>query len=215
MPNATTPTHRCPACKRDLPLTAYYPCRSKPSGVQTYCRECSRPKDRENRRRYHARHRERRVAESAKYRSEHPDYMLALGRRYREANRERSREQSHRSRLKHLETRLEAERLYREQNAAACRERCNRWRRANPEKWCQVQARREARKRGTQIGPVDYAAILARDGLTCHICGGPVTRETLEFDHVVPLARGGPHTAANIRVSHNRCNWKKGARLLP
>lgn len=61
---------------------------------------------------------------------------------------------------------------------------------------------------------VDYAAILAEFGMHCHICDTPIpTFADLHFDHVVPLALGGPHHADNIRPSHARCNLQKGARL--
>ena len=99
------------------------------------------------------------------------------------------------------------------------------WGRANPEK-----ARRnkkhwkiknpdkvvaEAQKRrGLEAGAVDYAAILERDGMVCHICGDAIPdRSVLHFDHVIPLARGGKHTAENIRPSHALCNLRKGAKM--
>lgn len=62
-------------------------------------------------------------------------------------------------------------------------------------------------------GKVDYAAIIERDGMVCHICGKPIAdRRSLEFDHVVPLAKGGAHTPENVRPAHKRCNRKKGYR---
>lgn len=61
---------------------------------------------------------------------------------------------------------------------------------------------------------MDYAAILAEHGMTCHICTGEIESLTdLHFDHVIPLARGGEHSAANIRPSHAVCNLRKGARI--
>lgn len=58
---------------------------------------------------------------------------------------------------------------------------------------------------------IDYAAIIERDGMTCHICKKPVARVDLDFDHIVPVAAGGPHSAANIAVSHASCNRGKRA----
>jgi 5-methylcytosine-specific restriction endonuclease McrA len=75
--------------------------------------------------------------------------------------------------------------------------------------------RRLIQKAATSDGPVDYAAILAEHGMVCHICGRPIGGlSDLHFDHVVPLARGGAHTAGNIRPAHKRCNLSKGARLM-
>lgn len=77
------------------------------------------------------------------------------------------------------------------------------------------QFRRVAIKRGSQVGPVDLAAILAEFGMTCHICGGDIEDRTdLNFDHVVPLSRGGAHVQENIRPAHKFCNLSKGTRLM-
>ena len=77
------------------------------------------------------------------------------------------------------------------------------------------EMRRYALKCGSQVGPVDYEAILAEFGMVCHICGGEIeTRATLNFDHVIPLTRGGPHVQENIRPSHKRCNVRKGNKLM-
>lgn len=35
----------------------------------------------------------------------------------------------------------------------------------------------------------------------------------MEFDHVVPLSRGGPHAADNLTVACRRCNRSKGAKV--
>lgn len=76
------------------------------------------------------------------------------------------------------------------------------------------EMRRYALKCGSQVGPVDYAAILAEFGMVCHICGGDIaTRRELNFDHVIPLTRGGPHVQENIKPSHKRCNQQKCNKL--
>jgi hypothetical protein len=77
------------------------------------------------------------------------------------------------------------------------------------------EMRRYALKCGSETEPVDYALILAEFGMTCHLCGGEIaSRVDLNMDHVIPLARGGPHTYANIRPSHRWCNQRKHAKLM-
>src|SRR5260221_5675447 len=49
-----------------------------------------------------------------------------------------------------------------------------------------------------------------RDGGCCRNCS---SREDLQFDHVIPLARGGSNTAENIELLCGKCNRAKSARL--
>lgn len=49
-----------------------------------------------------------------------------------------------------------------------------------------------------------------RDGGQCARCGG---QERLEFDHIVPLSKGGSNTARNIELLCERCNREKSDRV--
>jgi hypothetical protein len=49
-----------------------------------------------------------------------------------------------------------------------------------------------------------------RDQGRCVDCG---SRERLEFDHIVPVAKGGANTARNIELRCEPCNRKKAARV--
>lgn len=103
----------------------------------------------------------------------------------------------------------EEARKYRRSNPGAH----NRWREANPESWA-LRNRENQRRRRAKGDPVDYNAILARDGMVCHICAGAIeSLADLHFDHVIPLSKGGPHHADNVRPAHAACNLRKGARL--
>lgn len=44
---------------------------------------------------------------------------------------------------------------------------------------------------------------------------GPDGRSTPELDHIEPLYRGGPHTAANLTPACLRCNRSRGATNPP
>ena len=61
------------------------------------------------------------------------------------------------------------------------------------------------------------AAVVARDGGRCWLCGGSLDmmapntdpmRATL--DHFVPHVAGGESTVENLRLAHSRCNADKG-----
>ncbi len=49
-----------------------------------------------------------------------------------------------------------------------------------------------------------------RDRGTCIECG---SRERLEFDHIVPVSRGGSNTARNLELRCEPCNRRKGDRI--
>lgn len=93
--------------------------------------------------------------------------------------------------------------------------RGDQWRKRNPEKWALRNRENQRRRRRKDGTPVDYGAILAEYGMRCHICRDEISDlDSLHFDHVVPLVRGGEHCAENIRPSHDTCNLRKGSKLL-
>jgi hypothetical protein len=47
-----------------------------------------------------------------------------------------------------------------------------------------------------------------RDHGCCARCG---SRERLEYDHIIPVSRGGSNTARNVELLCERCNRAKGA----
>jgi hypothetical protein len=49
-----------------------------------------------------------------------------------------------------------------------------------------------------------------RDGGKCTRCE---SRENLEYDHIVPLSRGGSNTTRNVELLCERCNRSKGASI--
>ena len=52
--------------------------------------------------------------------------------------------------------------------------------------------------------------VWTRDGGKCVDCG---SIEDLEFDHIIPLSKGGSSTADNLRILCRVCNRKRGANL--
>jgi hypothetical protein len=53
-------------------------------------------------------------------------------------------------------------------------------------------------------------AVFARDGGKCKECGATTY---LEYDHIIPLSRGGATSINNLQLLCRRCNSKKGGRI--
>ena len=59
--------------------------------------------------------------------------------------------------------------------------------------------------------PEDVKLVVwARDGGACVRCG---SKAELHFDHIIPVAKGGGNTAANIQVLCQTCNLKKSDKI--
>jgi 5-methylcytosine-specific restriction endonuclease McrA len=53
-------------------------------------------------------------------------------------------------------------------------------------------------------------AVWIRDGGTCVECGA---KDYLEFDHVIPVSKGGSNTVQNVQLLCRRCNSKKSDKI--
>lgn len=81
----------------------------------------------------------------------------------------------------------------------------------------QKRRRRRAREAGAGPRALSFHAIAERDQWRCQLCGSPVGPASAwphplapTLDHIIPLAFGGTHDAANAQLAHFRCNSLKG-----
>lgn len=79
----------------------------------------------------------------------------------------------------------------------------------------QSREARRARLSNAVTETIRRSEIIERDRSTCYLCGQRCEPNDIHLDHVIPLSRGGSHTAANLRVTHGQCNIRKAANLLP
>lgn len=87
------------------------------------------------------------------------------------------------------------------------------WRDKNKQKIRERWLRRRARKLNAGREMIDLNEILKQSRGLCGICGHPLDLFGIEFDHIIPLARGGSHTRENLQAAHSRCNRAKGAKV--
>lgn len=85
--------------------------------------------------------------------------------------------------------------------------KCNRKIEKFPCHWCQPKLiKKETVKRKRYITEEVKRKVWRRDGGKCIDCG---SKELLEFDHIIPVSRGGSNTARNIQLLCENCNRKK------
>lgn len=171
---------------------AYYA--SHREELQTYQREYRRAnleEVREHHKAYDQAHKEHIASYQKQYRETHREQWAA----YREARRERVKQYG-----EEYKERVAAQtaRYYQEHRAEAFAK----------------AARRRALKRGVTIGDAEaikdvYRRARENKKVRCYLCGKLIPIGSRNVDHIVPLAKGGAHTASNLAIAHERCNKSK------
>jgi hypothetical protein len=69
------------------------------------------------------------------------------------------------------------------------------------------------RRRGRYIPFATKIRVVRRDNHTCQHCGKHLRDDEVEFDHVIPIARGGSSEEHNIRLTCFDCNREKTDRV--
>lgn len=72
----------------------------------------------------------------------------------------------------------------------------------------------EERRMGRNIPPHVLMRVARRDNYTCQICGTLLRDNEIEFDHIVPVSRGGSSEEHNVRVTCFTCNRRKSAEVI-
>lgn len=164
------------------------------------------------------------AAHSAQYRLEHRAERLAYGRAYVAAHRDERTAYNHQWVEANLgKNRAKARRHYwrhREEIAQRNSARMDqivlntrRWRQANPDKAQLYKNQHRARRMGapSDLTENQWLSILLACCGHCRYCGEPGAQTQ---DHVIPLSKGGHHTAPNVAPACRSCNSRKGNRVL-
>lgn len=132
-------------------------------------------------------------------------------REYYLRNREKFSEQARRWRLENPERFRERYERWVSENPERSRSIKRRWAKAHPEAAVLAQQRRRARLAALEVNDLtaeQWEAIKAAASGRCTYCG---KKRKLTMDHVVPISRGGGHTASNIVAACRSCNSSKHA----
>jgi hypothetical protein len=71
----------------------------------------------------------------------------------------------------------------------------------------------ETRRRGRYIPFQTKIRVVRRDNYTCQHCGRHLHDDEVEFDHKIPIARGGSSEEHNVRLTCFDCNRDKSDRV--
>lgn len=83
------------------------------------------------------------------------------------------------------------------------------------DKRSKISVRQRVRAQGLGIkfdADITLAKIFKRDRGHCHLCTKWVQPRHASMDHDIPLSKGGTHTWGNVRLTHIKCNLRKGDR---
>lgn len=140
------------------------------------------------------------------------DARKAYLRRYYEENRETIREYQREYWQKNREKLINQNREWYRANREQQLEYRRKYRAENLERVLELNRKRRAREKGVTVR--DFTAdqweeVKSEWSHRCAYCG---KQKRLTVDHVIPIAKGGNHTKANIVPACQPCNSKKGDR---
>lgn len=219
---------RCLRCGQDLPVEAFSKHRSRPDGLQAYCKSCTSEANRANGRRNRERSNiatptTKACARCGQVKSAdefHVDRRRRDGLysnckvchrvitdRWKAGNPSEVSRAAKASYRRHAPKRREEARLYRLAHVERYRANARKWKRLNRQRATAIEAIRRGRKRDApgDATPSQIAARIDYYGGRCWMCGAPWEH----IDHVKPLAKGGSNWPANLRPACGPCNLAK------
>lgn len=200
----------CSVCNLEKPLEQFQRDSSKKDGYRRECKVCINAKRKQRYNENPEKHR----ARSRANRAANPEYTRNYNRQYRPKKNARERER-YATEPEFRAMKNAKSTAFNAQRPDLLMARNKRYRVAHRPKFTQYTMSRYARIKAVTVEDVDYQKILDEFDGICYICEKAVLpHHKTEFDHVIPITRGGIHAESNIRVTHARCNSRKNAKLL-
>lgn len=218
----------CFLCKFEQPLTHFWV--SKNGRAHAYCNTCRHERDKK----YYKEHKEDIIQKVSNWNNAHKEHRSNYLKNYRLKNLLKlkmysQRHSSHQTKLaliryrtdpEYRKKKLSNQSKYYRKNPSKYQERNKFVRAKKPDHYRRLRAdathRRYARLMGAPIVErVNRQSIYDRDKGMCHICKKRVPLRLFTLDHLIPLSKGGNHTAVNLAVAHRSCNSRRGVGYLP
>jgi 5-methylcytosine-specific restriction endonuclease McrA len=184
------------------------------SGLSSQCRSCHAVRSA----RYYSRHAQKVIAAARQWRETHPERFSNLQRRrYTKISSSEWADRRAANKTQVALNRRAASRSYyhrNELNRRKSAERVAAWRQSNPEAY-RAHSQSSSQRRRARLMSVlsdltreQWQRIKFIYRFRCAYCG---ERKPLTMDHVVPVSKGGHHTASNIVPACQSCNSRKSA----
>lgn len=219
-------TKICPRCGVLRPFGDFAKDKTQKGGLQTRCRECQSVVHKQYmvdnadaiRQKAHEynmseRGRTKRKAYNAEYRRENSQYYFEYMALWRVNNTERLRAYAKKYKSEHADEIAQ----YREQNREIINEKNRKYRQTESGRAASRAHKANRRARiiangGTvtsrEVELIRKSQTDKRGRLICWRCHKPIT-DTPHLDHFIPLDKGGPNKAGNLRFMHEKCNLNK------
>ena len=230
--NTLGSTKTCTQCNANKSLEEFSRRSASRDGLSPKCKTCCRIWRSENRahlrayqRRWTSKHKETVYARNRRYRENHRDADIARSHTWYEANREVAYMRQKAYRALHREKYVVYAFAYRALHYKEHKDYMQAYRQNNRNRMCVWGSRYRARRANAPVNDftlAQWAEIQTAYGYRCVYCPPTCWRcrqkkHKLTQDHIMPLSKGGPHTASNIVPACGSCNSKKkaGAPLVP
>ena len=186
-------TKACKKCEKELPLDSFYKGKTYKGGYRPKCKECSSEA-------YYFAKRDEKRQKAAQYRLENREKVSEAARKHREENAEKIREYYRQWYAANSEKKRESVKLYRQDR---------------PDQYRGYRHTRRVRlaEGECSLTNAQWEEVKLRYKHKCAYCGKKP--EKLTMDHVIPISKGGSHSADNIVPACLTCNCSKQANPAP
>lgn len=210
-------TKMCYQCKTEKPLTMFNKNNQQADGFTGMCKACLSIVRKKYNRKYNQSKKARETARRYYYskkgqaikKAYRQKYTLTEEQkeRYREAARLHEKEQKYKDRQKRYRESPKGKKYKAEKDKRHAKTENGKFSKRKTE----IKRKHQMKSTDCTLTRKEWIAIKEKFGNRCAYCG---KEARLEMDHVIPLSRGGTHTASNIVPACRTCNAKKSNHLL-